>query len=163
MKFFSVVTVLSSMAVLLSNVSAVHLNTEAENRVEQMESLYADLLSDEEAMEEWGFDFNMIKRKIAQAKRWARIEAAKARRRIARAIKKVKSGNLQGAIDSGLADIQKTMKEGQHAAKWAQKASKDTGINVANVEEAINDAKEGKINPIDAAKMAGVAADALEK
>jgi hypothetical protein len=163
MKFFSVVTVLSSMAVLLSNVSAVHLNTEAENRVEQMESLYADLLSDEEAMEEWGFDFNMIKRKIAQAKRWARIEAAKARRRIARAIKKVKSGNLQGAIDSGLADIQKTMKEGGDAAKWAQKASKDTGINVANVSEAINDAKEGKINPLDAAKMAGVAADALEK
>ena len=163
MKFVSIVTVLSSMAVLLSDVSAVHLNTEAENQVMQMESLYADLLSDEEAMEEWGFDFNMIKRKIAQAKRWARIEAAKARRRIARAIKKVKSGNLQGAIDSGLADIQKTMKEGGDAAKWAKKAAKDTGVNVANVEEAINDAKEGKINPLDAAKMAGVAAEAIEK
>ena len=105
MKFFTFVTVLSSMAMLLSDVSAVHLNTAAESRLEQMETLYADLMSDEEAMEEWGFDFNAIKRKIAQAKRWARIEAAKARRRIQRAIKKVKSGNLQGAIDSGLADF----------------------------------------------------------
>ena len=112
MKFFSIVTVLSSMAMLLSDVSAVHLNTESENRLEQMETLYADLLSDEEAMEEWGFDFNAIKRKIAQAKRWARIEAAKARRRIMRAVKKIKKGNLQGAIDSGLADVQKTLHEG---------------------------------------------------
>ena len=120
MKFISIVTVLSSMAVLLSDVSAVHLNTAAENRVEQMESLYADLLSDEEAMEEWGFDWNAIKRKIAQAKRWARIEAAKARRRIKRAMKKVKSGNIAGAIEGGLADVKKSIKEGKDAAKWAK-------------------------------------------
>jgi|TARA_B110000902_G_C14128744_1_gene521095 hypothetical protein len=123
MKFFSIVTVLSSMAMLLSDVSAVHLNTQAENRLEQMEALYADLTSDQEAMEEWGFDFNAIKRKIEQAKRWARIEAAKARRRIQRAIKKVKSGNIAGAIEGGLADVKKSISEGKDAAKWAQKAS----------------------------------------
>lgn len=162
MKFFTFATVLSSMAILLSDVAAVHLNTAAESRLEQMETLYADLLSDEEAMEEWGFDFNAIKRKIEQAKRWARKEAARARRRIQRAMKKIKSGNIQGAIEGGLDDVAKTMKEGSDAAKWVKKASKDTGVNVANVEEAINDAKEGKINPIEAAKMAGVAADALE-
>ena len=120
MKFFSIVTVLSSMAMLLSDVSAVHLNTQAENRLEQMEALYADLTSDQEAMEEWGFDFNAIKRKIEQAKRWARIEAAKARRRIQRAIKKVKSGNIAGAIEGGLADVKKSINEGKDAAKWAK-------------------------------------------
>jgi hypothetical protein len=161
MKFFSIVTVLSSMALLLSDVSAVHLNTEAENRLEQMESLYADLLSDEEAMEEWGFDFNAIKRKIEQAKRWARIEAAKARRRIARAIKKVKSGNIAGAIQGGLADVKKSINEGKDAAKWVKKAEAETGLNPENVMGAINDAKSGKLDPAAVAKMASEAAGSV--
>lgn len=161
MKFFSIVTVLSSMAMLLSDVSAVHLNTEAENRLEQMEALYVDLTSDEEAMEEWGFDFNAIKRKIEQAKRWARREAARARRRIQRAIKKVKSGNIQGAIDSGLSDVAKTMSEGSDAAKWIKKAEKDTGVNVNSIKGAIDDVAHGKIDPKEAAEMAKTAAEVV--
>ena len=160
MKFFSIVTVLSSMALLLSDVSAVHLNTESENRLEQMETLYADLLSDEEAMEEWGFDFNAIKRKIEQAKRWARIEAARARRRIQRAIKKVKSGNIAGAIQGGLADVKKSISEGKDAAKWVKKAEAETGLNPDNIKEAVAAAKEGKIDPAELAKEAQAAASA---
>lgn len=158
MKFFSIVTVLSSFAILLSDVSAVHLNTEAENRLEQMEALYADLTSDEEAMEEWGFDFNAIKRKIEQAKRWARIEAARARRRIQRAIKKVKSGDIAGAVEGGIADLKKSVNEGKDAAKWVKKAEAETGLNPDNIKAAVADAKSGKLDAAALAKQAAEAA-----
>ena len=161
MKFFSIVTVLSSMAMLLSDVSAVHLNTEADNRLEQMESLYADLLSDEEAMEEWGFDWNAIKRKIKQAKRWAKIEAAKAKRRIARAIKKAQKGDLLGAVKGGIADLGKGLKEGKAAAKWVKQAQKDTGVNVGSVTDALKDTVAGKIDPAEIKAMASAGKSAL--
>ena len=67
-------------------------------------------------MEEWGFDWGAIKRKIARAKRWARMEVTRARRRIARIAAKVRAGKLRAAMNAAKDAVSKTVNEGKHAA-----------------------------------------------